>query len=124
MQVYFGEEYDNKRMAVSYQSELSDRELFEKENSTTPNGEKFIRYYIETKVYYTTAKVSSDCNDITFINLGTTNVTINDVLILPNQQFKISGNRNEIDTTIYDVQFATPINTGNYIIVVRKLYTA
>ena len=30
------------------------------------------KYYVETKVFYTTANIGSECNEITFINSGTT----------------------------------------------------
>jgi len=49
-------------------------------------------------------------------------LVIADVPLQPNQSLRISGNRGEIDTTQYQLAFATPINVGNQLIVIRKLY--
>lgn len=64
--------------------------------------------------------IRSDCGDITFINRGITNATINDSIILVNNQsISLSGNYNEIDRTIYNVKFTG--GTGR-LIVFRKVY--
>jgi len=103
--------------------ECTDRARYEQENSFSKStGQPLQKYYVETKVFYTTANIGSDCNDITFINTGTTNVNIDAVILLPNQSLRITGNRGEIDTTQYNAVFATPVNTGNQLTVIRKLY--
>ena len=111
------------QMKLAYNKRMSDRERYEQENNISKStGQSFQKYYVETKVYYTTANIGSDCNEITFINGGTTALVIADVPLQPNQSLRISGNRGEIDTTQYQLAFATPINTGNLLIVIRKLY--
>lgn len=110
-------------LKLKYNKQASDRARYEAENSVSKStGQAFQKYYVETKVFYTTANVGSDCNEITFINNGTTNLIVSDVPLGPNQSLRISGNRGEIDTTQYNVTFATPINIGNQLIVIRKLY--
>lgn len=112
---------DNLKLA--YNKQMSNRRMYEQENGFSKStGEVFQKYYVETKVFYTTANIGSECNEITFINGGTTALVIADVPLQPNQSLRITGNRGEIDTTQYQLAFATPINTGNLLIVIRKLY--
>jgi len=111
------------KLKLAYNKQASDRARYEAENSVSKStGQAFQKYYVETKVFYTTANIGSECNEITFINNGTTNLNVADVPLGPNQSLRISGNRGEIDTTQYTLTFATPVNTGNQLIVIRKLY--
>lgn len=111
------------KLKLAYNKQASDRARYEAENSVSKStGQAFQKYYVETKVFYTTANIGSECNEITFINGGTTNLVIADVPLGPNQSLRITGNRGEIDTTQYNLAFATPVNTGNLLIVIRKLY--
>lgn len=65
--------------------------------------------------------VRSDCGDITFINRGLGNVTINASLTLGNNQsITLSANENEIDKTIYTLSFSSP---SGRCIVLRKIFT-
>ena len=115
--------YEQSELKIKIQQQLNDRQRYEQENSVSKStGRTFQKFYIETKVFYTSTNIESDCNDITFINQGTTNFTIMDVLILPNQSLRISGNYGEIDTTQYTLTFDTLISTGNLCTVIRKLY--
>jgi len=115
--------YEQSETKIKFQKQLNDRQRYEQENSVSKStGRPFQKFYIETKVFYTSTNIESDCNDITFINQGTTNFTIMDVLILPNQSLRITGNNNEIDTTQYTLTFDTLINTGNLCTVIRKLF--
>jgi len=116
------EYYNENDFKIVYTKELSDREKLEKINNIDRQGRPYQKYYIETKIIYQSQKIQSDCNDITFINQGTTNVNVADVLLLPNQSLRISGNRGELDSTQYTIVFATPISTGNYLTILRKLY--
>lgn len=123
LQVNIQDEISADQLKLAYTKQASERARYEQENKfSRSTGQPFQRYYVETKVYYTTANIGSDCNDITFINAGSTNLVIAEVPLLPNQSLRISGNRGEIDTTQYQLTFATPINTGNQLIVIRKLY--
>jgi len=115
--------YEQSETKIKFQKQLSDRQKYEQENSVSKStGRPFQKFYIETKVFYTSQNISSDCNDITFINQGTTNFTIQDVILLPNQSLRISGNAGEIDTTQYILTFDTLISTGNLCTVIRKLF--
>ena len=123
LQVNIQDEISADKLKLAYNKRANERAMYEQENKFSKStGEAYQRYYVETKVFYTTANIGSDCNDITFINSGTTNLVIAEVPLLPNQSLRISGNRGELDTTQYQLTFATPINTGNQLIVIRKLY--
>jgi hypothetical protein len=115
--------YEQSSTNVEFRKQLSDRQKYEQENTVSKStGRLFQKFYIETKVFYQSQNIGSDCNDITFINQGTTNFSINDVLIFPNQSLRITGNAGEIDTTEYSLVFDISINTGNLCTVIRKLY--
>jgi len=115
--------YEQSSSKIDFAKQLSDRQKYEQENSVSKStGRLFQKFYIETKVFYTSQNISSDCNDITFINQGTTNFTIQDVILLPNQSLRISGNAGEIDTTQYILTFDTLVSTGNLCTVIRKLF--
>ena len=108
---------------VKYDQALSQRQQYDQQRYISKStGRPLQKFYIETKFYYTSLAVSSDCNDITFWNQGTTNVTVDGNLLYPNQSLRIQGNIGEIDTTVYNVVFATLISTGNSLAVLRKLY--
>lgn len=123
LQINIQDEISAAKLKLAYNKRASDRARYNAENTISKStGQAFQKYYVETKVYYTTANIGSECNEITFINSGTTALVIADVPLQPNQSLRISGNRGEIDTTQYQLAFATPINTGNQLIVIRKLY--
>lgn len=108
---------------VQYQKQISERQQYDQLNRVSKStGRPYQKFYIETKVYYTNQKISSECNDITFWNQGTTNVEIDGNLLYPNQSLRIAGNIGELDTTQYNIVFATLIDTGNKLAVLRKLY--
>lgn len=114
---------NTQKTGVQFPQPLTERELYERENTISKaDGKLYQKYYIETKQYYTNNKVSSNCNAITFINVGSQAVTIENVVLQQGQQFKVEGNRGEIDTTQYIVTFPTPVNVNNNLVVVRKLY--
>ena len=115
--------YEQSEAKIKFQRQLNDRQRYEQENTMSlSTGRAFQKFYVETKVFYTSQNIESNCNDITFINQGTTNFTIMDVLILPNQSLRITGNTGEIDTTTYTLTFDTSISTGNLCTVIRKLF--
>jgi len=66
------------------------------------------KYSIDITSYQKTQQVSSDCNTLQFVNLGTNAVTINNAItLITNQTFTIEGNENEICTTTFLLTFAT-----------------
>jgi hypothetical protein len=102
---------------------LSDRERYDNQQYRSAEGARpYIKFYIETKIYPQADKISSECADILFINSGTQNAYINDVLLTPSQTLRIDGQYMEIDTTVYYLKFSNPNNPGNQVTVLRKLY--
>jgi hypothetical protein len=123
MKIGIQDEISADQLRLKYNKQISERARYEAENSVSRStGQAFQKYYVETKVFYTTANIGSDCNEITFINGGTTALVVADIPLQPNQSLRISGNRGEIDTTQYQLSFTTPVNTGNLLFVIRKLY--
>jgi hypothetical protein len=81
-----------------------------------------IKYKIDINQYSENILISSKCNAITFINIGVTNVLINNVTLVPGANLSIQGNEGEIDVTEYRLDFGinTPV-TGNLVQVIKKL---
>lgn len=112
-----------QKRGVQYPEQLTDRQLYERGNSISKaDGKPYQKYYTEMKQYYTNAKVSSECNAITFVNVGSQAVQVDEIVLQQGQQLKIEGNRGEIDTTQYIITFPTSVNVNNNIVVIRKLY--
>jgi hypothetical protein len=81
------------------------------------NFQKFIEEY---QTYNTPAEIRSECNAITFINTGTSNLQINGINLTPGQQLISEGNEGEFNATRYRLSFS---GVGNEICtVIRKLY--
>jgi hypothetical protein len=112
------------QLRVRYQKQQSDRQQYEAEmDRSKSTGSVIQKYYVEFKNFYVSQKVSSNCNDITFINLGSNPVTLDGAITLQqNQSLQISGNINEMDTTEYDVRFSAYQSPNNNLLVIRKLY--
>lgn len=80
------------------------------------------RYKIDINQYSENILISSKCNAITFLNVGSTNVLINNITIVPNANLSIQGNANEIDVTEYRLDFGTnTAASGNLVQVIKKL---
>ena len=77
-------------------------------------------YYTEVKNYYDDSYMESNCNAITFLNVGTNTVNVNGIDLQQSQSFIVGGNRGEIDSTQYYVQFTGA--GSNNLAVIRKLY--
>ena len=70
--------------------------------------------------YNTAQSIPTDCNSLIFINLGTTNAIIENVVLAPSQSFVIDGNENEYTNATLQVNF-----TGagqNNLVVVKKVF--
>lgn len=79
--------------------------------------QKFIEEY---QTYNTPNEIRSECNAITFINTGSTNLQINGVNLTPGQQLISEGNEGEFNATRYRLSFS---GVGNEICtVIRKIY--
>lgn len=123
LQVRIQDKISEDQLRAAFPKELNNRQRFEELNKrSNSTGETYLKYYIETKFYNTNFKVSSDCNDITFICLGANAVTIQGIPLVQNQSLRFTGNRGELDTTQYEIQFASAFAAGNQVAVLRKLY--
>jgi hypothetical protein len=68
------------------------------------------RYITETKIYTSNNQTDSNCNSIAFINTGSDNVSVDNVLLQPNQTLSIDGNRDEMNVKVYNFNFLTSVN--------------
>jgi hypothetical protein len=107
---------------IAFAKQKTEREQYDRSNAINSNGGVLTKYNIEFKNYYTTANVSSNCNSITFVNLGINTVQINGYPLTQGQQLSIQGNINEIDNTSYQLQFSIAQSVDNNVAVIRKLY--
>ena len=80
------------------------------------------RYYNDMVQYAVTSEVTSDCNELSIYNQGTTTMYVNGVAFLPNTGISFDGKENEQDTTKYSVRF-TGAGT-NLCFVIRKCYVS
>jgi hypothetical protein len=80
-----------------------------------------MKHYTPVFIAYNTAQsIPTDCNSIIFINSGTTNAVIENVILAPSQSFVIDGNELEFTTATLQINF-----TGagqNNLIVVKKIF--
>ena len=81
------------------------------------------KYRVDFLSYPTNNYVKSACGDITFYNQGSTNVTINNTLVIrPGGSVSLSANAGEIDDTIYNFAFTDVPGLVNEIVIMRKIF--
>jgi hypothetical protein len=115
--------HSNRQVAnISFPEPLTDRQKNDQINQVNRGGQRYIQFYIETKFYYQSQNIYSDCNTITFVNLGANQVLVNGFPLTQGQQLTIEGNYLEIDQTQYQVEFSLSISPDNNLAVLRKLY--
>jgi hypothetical protein len=115
--------HSNKQVAnISFPEPLTDRQKNDQINQVNRGGQRYIQFYIETKFYYQSQNIYSDCNTITFVNLGVNQVLVNGFPLTQGQQLTIEGNYLEIDQTQYQLEFSLSISPDNNLAVLRKLY--
>jgi hypothetical protein len=68
------------------------------------------QYITETKLFYSNNQTDTNCNSIIFINSGSVNVSVDNVLLAPNQTLAIDGNRDEVLVKVYEFNFAAGSN--------------
>ena len=108
---------------LKYLKQQSDRAKYEAIDTVNAGNVQVQQYYTEFKNFYYSQKVTSECNDITFINVGSNPVTIEGAIVLQqNQTLVISGNANELNVTQYDVSFSVYEDPNNNLVVIRKLF--
>jgi hypothetical protein len=61
-------------------------------------------------LFYSNNQTDSNCNSIIFINSGGVNVTVDNVVLAPNQTLAIDGNRDEMNVKVYNFNFAAGSN--------------
>ena len=78
------------------------------------------KYDIDITAYQVTQQVKSNCNSIQFINLGTSNVTINqNITLITNQTFTIEGNENEECVGVFLLTFDN-LGTNNCAVIKKN----
>jgi len=68
------------------------------------------QYITETKLFYSNSQTDTNCNSVIFINSGSVNVSVDNVLLAPNQTLAIDGNRDEMLVKVYEFNFASGSN--------------
>ena len=110
-------------LKIKFDKQQINRAKYEAINNFSSSGVKIQEFYTEFKNFYYSQKVSSQCSDITFINLGSNPVTIDSTVTLQqNQSLSISANQYELNVTEYDVKFSIYSDPNNNLVVIRKLY--
>ena len=64
------------------------------------------KYITETKTFTQSSSTDTNCNSLIFVNTGTSNVTIDGLLLTPNQSLNITGNENEVNVKVYYFNFS------------------
>ena len=80
-----------------------------------------LKYEVDFYTVDTSQYVQATCNTLTFINYGTSVVSIESVILQPTQSFTIEGNNGEYTDQKFFVNFGTS-TTGNNCVIVRKRY--
>jgi hypothetical protein len=78
------------------------------------------KFRIELYQYQQNTSIGSNCNNITFINNGVATIQINNFNLVAGASLSIGGNENEIDTTVYQLNFQGATN-GN-VAVIKKIF--
>ena len=69
-------------------------------------------YITETKIFTQNGSTDSNCNSILFVNTGSVNVTIENLVLQPSQSWSIEGNRDEMCVKVFYFNFDTGANPG------------
>jgi len=81
-----------------------------------------IEFSLSEQIYTNSGSVESNCNGITFINIGTDTVNVLSNPIIPGASFTPPCNVGEKDVTRYICQFAQVPATVSKLLVLRKNY--
>lgn len=81
---------------------------------------KVRQYTTEARYFYQNTVVPSNCNSITFLNLGTNVATVDGIPLSTNQSIAFTGNEGEINIRDYNISFS---GAGtNSLVAIRKIY--
>ena len=78
------------------------------------------KYTTETKIFSANNQTDTNCNSVLFINTGSVNVNVDNVVLQPSQSLAIDGNRDEILVKVYEFNFTA--GTNPQLTVVFKRY--
>ena len=82
-----------------------------------------LQYYTDFWVYYSSFVLNELVNDLTIINQNATgNITVNNVTLVPGQEFNAGGNNGEINKQTYTVNIDDAA-TGAKVVVLLKRYS-
>jgi len=81
-----------------------------------------IEFSLSEQIYNQSGSVESNCNGITFINIGTDIVSVLSNPIIPGASFTPPCNVGEKDVTRYICQFVGAIGQTQKLLVLRKNY--
>lgn len=76
-------------------------------------------YITETKIFVLSGQTDSNCNSLLFINTGLDPVSIDGLVLQPNQSWSIEGNRMEMNIKTYSFNFLSNLGTGLTVIYKR-----
>lgn len=83
---------------------------------------ELIKYSTDEQAYSSTQRVESQCNTLQFINYGTNQVLINNVIpLITNQTCTFEGNTYELNVRTYTISFVDTGGTNNCV-VIKKNY--
>lgn len=77
-------------------------------------------YVTSNEIVNSNKQVQSGCNTIIFYNQGGTSVTIDQLILTPGTSWTIEGNKDEINTTYYNVSFQD-IGSNPNLCITRKI---
>lgn len=82
---------------------------------------KLVRFTNAQQIVSQSGSIESNCNSITFINIGNDTVTVMGYPLLQGYQLYLPGSVGEIDKTNYVASFAG-VGTKPALLVIRKIY--
>jgi alanine-alpha-ketoisovalerate/valine-pyruvate aminotransferase len=87
------------------------------------NTKNLISYYVEQRLFNDNFTLFEMVNDLTIINQSATNtLTINNVVLVPGQQFNTGGNFGEYNHQQYNCHFSATDTANNQALVLLKRY--
>lgn len=87
------------------------------------NNHRLLEYFIEVRPYYASFVLKELVNDLTIINQNATgNITVNNVVLIPGQEFNAGGNNGEINNQTFTVNVDAAA-TSVQVMVLLKRYT-
>jgi len=77
-------------------------------------------FYEYFQLYNIPQELRADCNELTIVNLGTSNAIVDGLELAPGDQYYSPGNEQETNTTRYRLSFTA--GGTNIVLAVRKIY--